>query len=136
MSPGKNPKLLHLSLFWCWKKQDKICTVQTSNLTSDVRRLFTRCWRGFPQSIAQLLFYSVHVMIASCEVSIKHKTRVRQKAFVLSGDGRRRMLKQFRKCGASRIERGGVLLLVLFSIAERSWRRSGCCMARQTMKTK
>ena len=46
-----------------------------SNLTSDVRRLFTR-WRGFPQSIAQPLFYSPRVIIASCEVSIKHKTRV------------------------------------------------------------
>ena len=75
------------------KMRDKICAVQTSNLTSDVRRLFTRR-RDFPQSIAQpSLFYSVHVIIASCEVSIKHKTRVRQKPFVLWGDGRRRMLR-------------------------------------------
>ena len=67
------------------EKQDKICTVQTSNLTSDVRRLFTR-WRGFPPSIVQPLFYSVHVMVARCEGSIKRKTRVTQEHFVLSGE--------------------------------------------------
>lgn len=57
------------------EKPGKICIFQTSDLTSDVRRLFMLQLR-FPQSIAQPLFYSPRVIIASCEVSIKHKTRV------------------------------------------------------------
>ena len=96
MPPGKNSRTFAFVTFLVSEKNriKSAQSIQTSNLTSDVRRLFVRRWFGFPASIAQLLFYSVHVMIASCEVSIKHKTRVRQKALVLSGDvGRRRMLR-------------------------------------------